>query len=323
MLVYKYRSGLDRDIEALINNQSYAADIESLNDIQEGKIIINNQEIEIFDLFIANNLSNFDTSINNILKEFREDCKKFGIYSLSKDYKNELLWAYYGNSNKGFCIEYDFEILKQFPFNEDSFYDVEYSENIPVVNLQDIVNFSSKSNLPTKLLATKSLSWEREEEIRIITSLKGKFNYLSRAVKSIYFGNRTDENTIYSIMEKLKGRKIKYYKMTHKKNLYELERVEIDDIFKNESIYKNKVNKFIPSIDEKTKTYEDLIKKAIIIVEQDSLCGEVIDAYISSNKGTKNNPVFFITYKNENRNISTRNCFISKKEIEEIFNKDS
>lgn len=323
MLIYKYRSGSNRDIDTLVNNQFYASDIEALNDIQEGKISINDQEIELFDLFVTNNFSNFDNSIKDILEKLIQDCKNFGIYSLSKDYKNELLWAYYANSNKGFCIEYDFEILKQHPFNEDLFYDVEYSQNIPIINLESLLNSSLRLNLPIKLLATKSLNWKHEEEIRLISSTKGKFDYLSRAVKSIYFGNKTDKNTIYSIMKKLKGRKINYYQMTHKKDLYKLERVKIDDIFRNESIYKNKVNKFIPFLDEKTKPYEDLIKKAIIIVEQDYLCEEVIDAYISFNKGTKDNPVFFITYKNENKNMFARNYFISKNEIEEIFNKNS
>ena len=44
-----------------------------------------------------------------------------------------------------------------------------------------------------------------------------------------------------------------------------------------------------------------------------------VDASKSSTKGTKDNPVFFISYKNETKNIFGRNYFISKKEIEEIF----
>jgi hypothetical protein len=127
------------------------------------------------------------------------------------------------------------------------------------------------------------------------------------------------ENTIKLIMSILRGIGIKYYKMEHKKDLYELERIEIENIFKDESIYKNKVNKFIPSyINEKTKPYIDLLKKAIIIVEQESLCKEVTDVGISS-KSTEDNPVFYLTFQDENKNIFSRNYFISKKEIEEIF----
>lgn len=315
MLVYKYRSGTTRDIEALMNNQFYSASIESLNDVHEGKIIIDNQEIKLFDLLAKNSASLFDISIDNNLENLINIYKNSGVYSLSKNYKNELLWAYYADSYKGFCIEYDFDILKQYPCNEDAFFDVEYSKNVPIINLKDVLN----TNILKKKLVTKSLSWKHEKEIRILTPSKGMFNYFIKAVKSIYFGHRTPENTIKLIMNILRGRSIKYYKITHQKNKYKLIKKEIEDIFKDESIYKNKVNKFVPYLDEKTKYYEDLILKAIIIVEQEPLCEEVLDANISSSKGTVDNPVFFVSYKNETKNIFGRNYFISKKEIEEIF----
>jgi hypothetical protein len=169
-----------------------------------------------------------------------------------------------------------------------------------------------------KSLVTKSMNWKHENEIRILTPSQGMFTYFTRAVKSIYFGYRTDKNTIESIMKELKGREIKYYQMTHKKDLYELKKNDKEDICKDESIYKNKVNKYIPSyISEKAKPYEDLIKKAIIIVEQEPLCDKVIYADISSTRGTIDNPVFCIMF--ESKEISSRNYFISKKEIEEIF----
>ncbi|WP_151947859.1 DUF2971 domain-containing protein [Aliarcobacter butzleri] len=316
MFLYKYRSGTPRDIEALMNNQFYASSMEKLNDIHEGKIIIDNQEIEFFDLFVKNNASTFNISMKEEIKNFINIYKNSGVYSLSKNYNNELLWAYYSDSHKGFCIEYDFDILKQYPCNEDAFLDVKYSKNVPIMNLGNILDSSFK-----KSLVTKSLSWKHEEEIRILTPSSGMFTYFNRAVKSIYFGYRTSENTIKLIMNILRGRGIKYYKMEHKKDLYELERTEIEDIFKKESIYRNKMNEFFPSyIDEKVKPYVDLLKKAIIIVENEPLCEEIIDADMSSTRGTKDNPVFFIGYKNEKMNIFARNYFISKKEIEEIFN---
>lgn len=315
MLVYKYRSGTTRDIEALMNNQFYASSMEKLNDIQEGKIIIDNQEIELFDLLVKNSVSNFDISIKKDLNNLMQIYKNSGVYSLSKDYKNELLWAYYADSHKGFCIEYDFNILKSYPCNEDNFFDVKYSKNVPIINLGSIFDIS----ILKKSLVTKSLSWKHEDEIRILMPFQGMFNYFTRAVKSIYFGYRTDKNTIESIMEKLKGRGIKYYQMTHKKDLYELEKKYKQDIFKDESIYKNKVNKFVPYLLEDEKPYEDLIKKAIVIVEQEPLCEKVIDASKSPTKGTKDNPVFFISYENKIKNLPTPNYFISKKEIEEIF----
>ncbi len=312
--IYKYRSGTTRDIECLMNNQFYASSIEKLNDINEGKILIDNQEIKLLDLFAKNSASIFNTSIEGNLKNLIQIYKKSGVYSLSKCYKNELLWAYYADSHKGFCVEYDYDILKQYPFNEDNFFDVKYSENVSIINLGNMLDSGFK-----KSLVTKSMNWKHEDEIRLLTPSEGLFNYFSRAVKSIYFGHRAGENTIKLVMNILRGRGIKYYKMGHKKDLYELERFEIEDIFKNESIYKNKVNKYVPYLDEKIRPYEDLIKKAIIIVEQEPLCEEVNDAYISSSKGTKDNPVFYVSYENKIKSLPVPNYFISKKEIDEIF----
>ena len=47
-------------------------------------------------------------------------------------------------------------------------------------------------------------------------------------------------------MNILRGKGIEYYQITHQKNTYKLIRKKIEDIFKDESIYKNKVNKFVP-----------------------------------------------------------------------------
>ncbi len=97
----------------------------------------------------------------------------------------------------------------------------------------------------------------------------------------------------------------------------------MEDIYKDYSIYVNKTNKFIPEFDEETEPYRDLILKAIIIVEQEPVCEKVLDAYISSSKGTKENPVFSVTYENKIINLFARNYFISKEEIEQIFSSSS
>lgn len=56
-----------------------------------------------------------------------QDLHTIGIYSLSKPKENEtfpcneLLWAHYANSHKGFCIEYDLDILLK---NHSSQFDI-------------------------------------------------------------------------------------------------------------------------------------------------------------------------------------------------------
>ncbi len=305
---------------SLMNNQFFSASLESLNDIQEAKIKINGTQIDVFDIFLKSATSHsVDNSFKDILENFIKEANKYGIYSLSKNYDNELLWAYYSNSHQGFCIEYDLDILKQCQLNQEFFNDVEYHKDIPIIELNDI--FEPK-DLVKKILATKSIAWEHEEEFRIVTGTVGLYHFYNRSVKSIYFGYRTPENTTKLIMSTLRGRGVKYYKMHPKQDLYELEKIEIEDVHKDYSIYANKKNKFIPEFDKTTEPYKDLILKAIIIVEQELLCEKVLDAYLSSSKGTKENPVFYVTYENKIKNLFTRNYFISKEEIEEVFKKE-
>lgn len=318
MNVFKYRNGLVRDIEALMNNQFYSANLESLNDIEEAKAIINKEEIEIFDLLLKSKAPQVEKTLQSNVESFIREAKKYGIYSLGKNYNNQLLWAYYANSHQGFCIEYDLDILKQFQLNDEFFSDVIYQENIPIIDLEDILNYNI---LIKKLLVTKSVAWKNEEEFRIITGISGLYYFYNRAIKSIYFGYRASENSIKLIMSVLRGKGIKYYQMNPKKDLYELERVEIEDLYNGESIYLNRLNKFIPELSKDIKQYEELICKAIIILEQEPMCKNVTDVGLSISKGTQENPVFFLSFENQISGTPTPNYFISKEEIESIFEK--
>lgn len=315
MKVYKYRSGSKRDIKTLAKNQFYSASIESLNDIQETKVKVDNNEFEIFDLMMKNTTMDNKNPFKKILEDYRTETKKSGIYSLSRNYDNELLWAYYASSHKGFCIEYDFETLESYQLRGEFFIDVKYQKNIPIINTKDILK---NEILNTKLLATKSRNWKHEDEVRFITGVTGNFSFYSRAVKAIYFGYRTERKTIKLLMRLLKGRNIKYYQMQHVENLYKLEKSEIEDYYKNHSIYSKKKNKFEPTWDKDIQPYKELIIKAIIVVEQDPLCNNIEDIWISNEKSTKDNPVFSIMFKS-NGKYPIVNYFISKKEIENIF----
>ena len=60
-----------------------------------------------------------------------------------------------------------------------------------------------------------------------------------------------------------------------------------------------------------------LIEKAIDIFMQEKVSGEILDVYISSEKGTKKNPIFYIIYKDTIRNLPINRYFISKEEIQQ------
>ena len=94
----------------------------------------------------------------NDFSRFYKEVKNYGIYSLSKTEKDELLWAYYANSHKGFCIEYDLEILLKIK-SVNLICIVQYDENLPKLNFSSVFHHNSISKLTKLILGTKSKRW--------------------------------------------------------------------------------------------------------------------------------------------------------------------
>lgn len=176
MNVYKYRFGSKRDLDSLQQNYFYAPNSLELNDPYEGIFID-----EILDATGLHHL------FKNDFSRFYKEVKNYGIYSLSKTEKNELLWAYYANAHKGFCIEYDQEILLKIESIKLNCI-VQYDVDIPKLNFSSVFHHNSISKSTKLILGTKSKRWLHEDEIRIIINHFGKVEYDARAVKAIYFG---------------------------------------------------------------------------------------------------------------------------------------
>ena len=141
MKVYKYRADIYRDLLTLVNNQIYAPTVQNLNDPAE--TIVNDSKIhEVFDLIEKSGLprNKAEDNYNKIITDART---KLGIFSLSKTVVNELLWAYYTNGHKGFCIEYDFEQLQRSLTKEHlhGILDIQYKNETPEFSLNSITNY--------------------------------------------------------------------------------------------------------------------------------------------------------------------------------------
>src|SRR5690606_33927290 len=113
MLVYKYRSGTDNDLKALEYNQFWSSSIEQLNDPCEA--ITDTKRIKKFLNYIGKKVGVKTCDDFNLINQNTDEVlsmdNKMGIYSLSKTPLDELLWAHYANSHKGFCIGYDIDVL--------------------------------------------------------------------------------------------------------------------------------------------------------------------------------------------------------------------
>ena len=207
-IVYKFRSTLlydgddkdiPRDVKSLLEYKLYAPDISTFNDVFE--MGYDDRPIyEALNTFDALKLANTEELRNNY-NNLKKHIKSVGVYSLFVSETdipdNVLMWAYYGDSHKGFCIAYDLEQLEK---SEEYAFDVnlakvEYTESYPILSLDKLGN---KDEMIKTIISSKSIDWKHENEIRLIYEHSGEHRFNKHAIKAIYFGLQMDKKNISS-----------------------------------------------------------------------------------------------------------------------------
>lgn len=213
MKAYKYRSIedekiLERDLNTFSENQFFAPTFEMLNDPFEANFneVISNTANGLKDIFSIST-----ENILECLKEVTNYKYKLGIYSLSKSWDIEQMWAYYASSNKGYCVEYEIEKLKDKTRNLDfsNQLNITYSNQRPTLNIEDINN----GLILNKMFGTKKEKWKPENETRLIFDNSSLKNHHDSAITAIYFGSQTESSLIENFKNKFKNRDLKYYKI--------------------------------------------------------------------------------------------------------------
>lgn len=342
MKLYKYRYGSKRDLESLKNDYFYAPHSTQLNDPSEN--LFNEQDI-YFELERLENLLGLPTVE---LKRQAEDlCKKartgVGIFSLSKLFNDELLWAYYADSHSGFCIGYDFEKLSELRKITASF-EIAYAEKRPELKFETIVN--NNENCVVDLLkittGTKSKRWAHEQEFRICIEPFGRFDYDYRAVKAIYFGLRMPrfskdlgagnkklpealaKVSQQQVMDALKGRGIKYYQMQLKPDSYQLEYQEVEDMYKNSKKYKDKTH-IIPTDQIDYNDYgrgveRHYFDKVAKIISKEPYFYELNSIHIYKEESiNRNKPIIFAGFFYEKNNLHLVRKYFTLEEIDQQY----
>lgn len=141
-----------------------------LNELIEG--ICNSMNLP--SSFKDETLRSYDLNwLSNLYKQQTEKVSKdLGIFSLTQNWKNALMWSHYGDSHRGVCIGFD---------KEHNFFKDYVSENKAYLKFTKKVEYSllrteialelGKKPLTYDAYLTKSLDWKYEEEIRVISSL--------------------------------------------------------------------------------------------------------------------------------------------------------
>lgn len=104
------------------------------------------------------------------------------VFSMSEDFDSNSMWGLYANSNKGFCIEYDYNKLLKMPYEIKrrliNLYRVVYEDQLGEYSFMDMHKYmlTGKTNLElfrkanmemlTKMI-TKHSDWQAEKEWRI------------------------------------------------------------------------------------------------------------------------------------------------------------
>lgn len=279
MKVYKYRKYDSLHLDAIESNYFWASTRECLNDPFETLFLTDtlNSQLALLKSFLPDKKSSTREreDISNLLLEMTSDV---GIFSLSTSNLSELLWAHYGDSHKGFCIEYDMDNLAYNNlYHGLHVFPIRYNNNPPELSINDF----NKDPIPLlqKIAGTKSLSWEYEHEIRILTDKSGQHSYDYSAVTGVYFGNRMENNHKQSIMERLKGRGIRYYQVELASNQYNLTAIPIEDTYKNSPSYLFQVVEPTDIHYEfGEKTYNKLLKKGSVrIILSKKVSNQVLD----------------------------------------------
>lgn len=262
MFVYKYRSGTEDDLKAIEYNQYWSSSIDQLNDPCEA--ITDTKTIKIFLNYIGGKVGAKTTDDLNLINDNTDDVlsldNKMGIYSLSKTPIDELLWAHYANSHKGFCIEFDLDILLMNDGeNHIHSFPVLYSKRPPSIGFLDIIK-NRKSGMIKKFAFYKSKRWEYEKEHRIVTSKIGLNSYDFKALKSIYFGLKISESDKNNLFNLLKDRGINFYQMELEKNSYLFKAVKLE----MENSKQNNYLKYLPiSLTNGEKKEYEILKSKI------------------------------------------------------------
>lgn len=125
----------------------------------------------------------FVKSAKNLIEvKVKEFSETRGVTCFSEARDDLLMWAHYGGSYRGFCLEFDtfyFEKLKK----------VTYSNTMPSFDPVPVLRHEFGASDFMSIFSSKSPSWEYEKEWRAFHENAGTlYSYPAPALTGVYFG---------------------------------------------------------------------------------------------------------------------------------------
>jgi hypothetical protein len=198
MQVFKYKSthntdDFNRDLECLKKDEVWFSTLQSLNDPYENILCYDIMSYDDHGLYL-----------DNVRDELEKIKDNIGIFSLSRNRSNLVMWSHYANNHKGYCVEFDLTPEK---FIKGENYDLIQSD----VDYDAPLNTAYNRNNIKSFFSHKYTDWKYEEEVRFISDKSGLHKFKEGSIKAIYLGANCNEIVKTCISEFCKSKSIKLH----------------------------------------------------------------------------------------------------------------
>ena len=226
--LYKYFPYDDNFKSCLKEGYLWFSKAESFNDPFEFKLqvkeaLTDEEILEFFKLYKNKSVSPLESitnDFNKVLFRYRQDPKTFtdlflkpfvehisriGVCCFSYTWNNILMWSHYADNHKGVVCEFDSNMLESSigrinnEVNAIVIGAVDYSPTFPLINVSSSHTLLSAE--VRRAIFTKSIEWQYEKEVRILSNQTGRNQINRNSISKIYLGARFSEKNKTEILD--------------------------------------------------------------------------------------------------------------------------
>lgn len=189
---------IGKNDEEVIDNMEKSSMLQLLREELSQK----DDDVKIAGARLINKPHTIKRIINEVHKYYID--QNIGVFCLSEDPKNILMWSHYADSHKGICIEFD---IKRGGFFYNNLLPVQYKKHYPKFELSD---YQKEENMMFTMhqqaICTKSVLWQYEKEWRVIVDDGfGLKNFDKNDVTKVIFGAKISDDDRDSLMTLFKN----------------------------------------------------------------------------------------------------------------------
>ena len=223
-------------VEPISESYLYFPTREKLNDPNEG--IFQNQIQAGITAFLQGVVgigerTELTKTLYDLARQISQSTDNSGVFSLSSNVTDELMWAHYAASHCGIAIEYNLDQLTRFCSKQHLHcFGVDYVNEPPSLDMHHLQGNAEKA--VRAMLGHKSPRWSHEDEFRILLeNIHGPIPHDYRAARSITFGLKVPDEVRRQIYEAIRHKVPEYYEIVKIPETYLLERRRLEDLSGN------------------------------------------------------------------------------------------